>query len=48
MAPYAPVTDINQSGFFIEPIWEREKRADALNTKKETSQAHISMKWKYK
>ncbi len=48
MAPYAPATNINQSGFFLEPVWKREKRADYLNTKKEQSQSHISMKWKYK
>lgn len=48
MAPYAPVTAINQSGFFLEPVWKREKRADYLNTKREKSQSHISMKWKYK
>lgn len=48
MAPYAPVTDINQSGFFLEPVWKREKRADYLNTKRQKAQDHISMKWKYK
>ena len=48
MAPYAPVTNINESGYFLGPVWRREKRADYLNTKKEQSQEHISMKWKYK
>lgn len=48
MAPYAPVTNINQNGYFFNPVWQREKRADYLNTKKEKSQEHISMKWKYK
>ena len=48
MAPYAPVTKINSSGYFLKPIWEREKRADYLNTKKQNAQEHISMKWKYK
>lgn len=48
MVPFSPVTNINQSGYFLEPVWRREKRADFLNTKKENSQKHISMKWKYK
>lgn len=48
MAPYAPVTNINKNGYFLEPVWRREKRADYLNTKKSNSQEHISMKWKYK
>ena len=45
---YIYSTSINSSGYFLEPIWRREKRADYLNTKKEKSQNHISMKWRYK
>lgn len=48
MAPYAPVTKVNSNGYFLEPVWRREKRADYLNTKKEKAQNHISMKWRYK
>lgn len=48
MAPYGPVTDFNRSGYFVDPAWKREKRPDYLNTKKDSSQKHISMKWKYK
>ena len=48
MAPYTPVTNIKQNGYFLEPVWKREKRADYLNTKKTNSQDSISMKWKYK
>lgn len=48
MAPYTPVTNVKQNGYFLEPIWKREKRADYLNTKKTNSQDSISMKWKYK
>ena len=48
MAPYTPVTNIEQSGYFLEPVWKREKRADYLNTKKTNSQNSISMKWRYK
>lgn len=48
MAPYAPVTHVNHNGYFLDPVWKREERADYLNTKKEKSQAHISMKWRYR
>ena len=48
MVPYGPVTNLNHGGYFVEPTWKREKRPDFLNTKKEISQEHISMKWKYK
>ena len=46
MSPYAPTTNINHDGYFLEPVWKREKRADFLNTKRSSSQNHISMKWK--
>ena len=45
-APYTPVTNIKQNGYFLEPVWKREKRADYLDTKKVDSQEPISMKWK--
>ena len=48
MAPYSPITNINESGFFLGPMWKREKRPDYLNTKKQGSQSHISRTWKYK
>lgn len=48
MAPYSPITNINESGFFLDPMWKREKRPDYLNTKKQNSQSHISRTWKYK
>ena len=48
MAPYSPITNINESGFFLGPMWKREKRPDYLNTKKQSSQSHISRTWKYK
>lgn len=25
MAPYSPITNINESGFFLDPMWKREK-----------------------
>ncbi len=48
MVPYGPITNLNQSGFFLKPVWKREKRPDYLNTKREKSQSHISRAWKYK
>ncbi len=46
LAPYVPVTKIYNNGYFLEPIWKREKREAALNVKRENKQSHISMKWK--
>ena len=46
LAPYVPVTKIYDNGYFLEPIWKREKREAALNVKRENKQSHISMKWK--
>lgn len=48
MAPYSPITNINENGFFLDPMWKREKRPDYLNTKRQNSQSHISRTWKYK
>ena len=28
MAPYTPVTNIKQNGYFLEPVWKREKRGE--------------------
>ena len=47
MVPYAPVTSKNGDSFFLKHIWKNEKRPDYLNTKKISSQEHISRKWKY-
>lgn len=46
LAPYVPVTDIRNSGYNSDPIWKKEKRSDALNTKRTRKQDHISMKWR--
>ena len=46
--PFAPATYSFGNEYFISPIWKREKRPDFLNAKKEDSQKHISMEWKYK
>lgn len=48
VVPFAPVTNSKGNGYFISPIWKREKRPDFLNTKKDNSQEHISMEWKYR
>lgn len=47
-APYLPVTNLStDASYFIPPMWQREKRADFLNTKHSRSQDKISMKWKF-
>lgn len=46
LSPYVPVTPIYDSGYFLNPIWKREKREVSLFTKRENKQSHISMKWK--
>lgn len=48
MVPFAPKTNSNGNGYFVSPIWQREKRPDYLNTKKVDSQKHISMEWRYR
>ena len=46
LAPYVPVTNFGNSGYFSNPIWKREKRVDSLNTKRVRKQDPISMKWR--
>ena len=46
LSPYVPYTNVNNNGYFLSPIWKREKRDDYLNTKRMNKQANISMKWK--
>lgn len=46
LSPYVPLTKVNNNGFFLPPLWRREKRADALNTKRRNKEANYSMKWK--
>lgn len=48
LVPFSPVTNSKGNGYFISPIWKREKRPDYLNAKKTNSQEHISMEWKYR
>ncbi len=48
MVPYAPTTNSEGNGYFVSPVWKREKRPDYLNAKKTDSQKHISMKWRYR
>lgn len=35
------------TSYFTPPIWRREKKPKFLGAKKEDSQGHISMRWKY-
>lgn len=46
LSPYIPLSNINHNGYFLSPIWRREKRNDFLNTKRVNKEAKISMKWK--
>lgn len=46
-SPFAPATNSKGNGYFIPPIWKQEYRATYLDPKKQKSQQHISMKWKF-
>ena len=46
LSPYVPSYNVNDNGYFLLPMWKREKREDALNTKRANKQANISMQWK--
>lgn len=46
LSPYVPLSKVNNNGFFLPPLWRREKRSDVLNTKRRNKEANISMKWK--
>lgn len=46
LSPYVPLSKIDNSGYFLNPIWQREKRSDYLNTKRRFKQNSFSMKWK--
>lgn len=48
-SPFAPKTSSNiLSGFFINPIWKRERRPDYQNPKRKYKESKISRQWKYK
>ena len=46
LAPYVPLFDVKDNGYFLSPIWKQEKRNDYLKTKRKYKQSIISMKWK--
>ena len=46
LSPYVPYSNVDNSGYFLSPMWKREKRSDYLNTKRRNKQAKVSMKWK--
>ncbi len=48
LAPYTPVTNINNNGYLMSNIWQKDKRPDFLNTKRPKTQDKISMGWKKK
>ena len=45
LSPYIPLSHLNNEGYFLSPIWKREKRQDSLNTKRKFKEAHISKLW---
>lgn len=47
LSPYVPLSKIDNSGYFFNPIWQREKRSDYLNTKRRYKQNSISKGWYY-
>lgn len=47
LSPYSPFSAERNSGYFLPPIWKRERRRSFLNTKKPFKETHISRKWKY-
>lgn len=47
LSPYSPITKDTSSGYFLPPLWKREKRRGFLNTKKPLKEDNISRKWKY-
>ena len=45
--PYIPIDSIKTNeSLYMEPVWKREKKSSYLNTKKPSSEDHISMKWR--
>ena len=42
----SPLEKVKGSSYFLPPMEKREYRSGFLNSKKETKQGHISMKWK--
>lgn len=46
-SPFLPIEKLfTDSGAFLKPFWNREKRNSYLNTKRPTTQKDISMKWR--
>jgi spore germination protein KA len=45
--PYLPISEIfKNTGFYLKPIWKREKRDNYLNTKRPELENKISMTWR--
>lgn len=45
--PYIPYNHLSENdNLYINPVWKREKRNRFLNTKKPSSEKHISMTWR--
>ena len=46
LSPYSPVSNDDNSGYFLANIWKRENRRSFLNTKRQKKEDEISLKWK--
>lgn len=47
LSPFAPISKDNESRYFLNPLWKREKRRNFLNTKRPIKEEKISKQWKY-
>ncbi len=47
LSPYAPASHDNSTGYFLSPIWKRERRRDFLKTKRPRKEEKISRGWKF-
>ena len=46
--PFLPLSELFKNNkYFLQPIWNREKRDNYLNTKKPEKENQISMKWRF-
>ncbi len=46
LSPYSPVSNDDESGYFLSNLWKRENRRSFLNTKRQKKEEEISLKWK--
>lgn len=46
LSPYAPFDISRGNGYWVRPVWQREKRANFLDVKENKVQDNVSMKWR--